>query len=72
MKVEVLCGDIRSFLERLHREVGIIPSESLRGDAAVDPKPVFAGVPVVENDLLPSNMAVVKLNGEVVQVIRFD
>lgn len=72
MTAEVLCGDINRFIDRLNREVGLTPANSTWGDVAGDPKATFAGVPVVVSDLLPSNMAVVKLNGEVVQIIRFE
>lgn len=72
MQVDVLCGDIDRFIDRLNREIGMVPAKTVTGTVAGEPKATFAGVPVVENDILPANMVVVKVNGEIAQIIRFD
>lgn len=68
--VLVKVGSVDLFVSKLDAEVG-------RSTAAKDgfsdiSSLSLRGVPVVEDDILPPNMAVVFVNGEVVQIIRFE
>lgn len=70
LKAEVAAGNVDLFMRALEREIGRSLADA--GDGRTVSLASFAGLPVVKNDLLPPNMAAISVNGEVVQIIRFD
>jgi hypothetical protein len=65
-KVEIKVGSITKFAIWAERELG-----ALRRTDKPSPS-TFAGVPVVEDCIVPGNMAFVVVNGEIEAIVNFD
>jgi len=64
-KAEIKVGSIPKFAVWAERDLGAIKTDR--------PSPsTFAGVPVIESRIIPENLAVLLVNGEVQAIIRID
>jgi hypothetical protein len=66
MQVDISAGDIGRFAAAIDIEVGF--NEPSRDLSAL----TFGGIPVRKSDLLPANMAAMLVNGQLVQLYKFD
>jgi hypothetical protein len=63
-KVEIRTGSAEGLAREFERQFEM---KSVEGTSAA----MFAGVPVIEDDLVPSNMAVVVSNGQIINMLKF-
>lgn len=62
-KVEIRTGSLHKLTEAISRHVDLVPCKST--------SMTFMDVPVVENNYLPANTAVILSNGEIINIINF-
>lgn len=65
-KVEIKTGSLSLFAAEISRNIGLRPADHKDVSSMT-----FSGVPVVESDLIPANMAVIMSGGQIVQILRF-
>jgi hypothetical protein len=66
MDVDIAAGDVERFAAAIDRQIGFNRREPADGAASI------CGVPIRHSDLLPANMACLMVNGQVMQLIKFD
>lgn len=65
-KVAIKVKSLDVFIRALEAACGILKDEP-KGIATAS----FGGVPVVQNDLVPANMAVIMQGDEIIQIVKF-
>ena len=65
-KTEIKVKSLDAFISALEASCGV-----LKREPKAIAKASFGGVPVIQNDLVPPNMAVITQGDEIIQIVKF-